>query len=340
MATGNWLSLFRVNQRAVPFALLIAFAVSLGVHALALFGADAGLSTSLEPPRIFAELLPPPEPLRPAPQAAKPAQKTTARPKPSRPKAAAVASAAPVLSTPEPSNHSNNSMPSMPAVEPVAAPVIEAAPAESRLPAHGMIRYRVDRGDQGFEVGHSTHDWEIVDGAYRITSVTETSGLAALFKPVLIELESRGRVTADGLQPESFMIRRGGRDTKEKARFDWAQMQVQIGKAASQPLSSGAQDLLSFHYQLGFLPNPSGVNTLPIATGKKYVAYRFEALGDEEIEIPAGAFRTLHLRAPGDTTTELWLAYDYLLLPVKIRHLDRDGDSFVQVATEIRLSKD
>ena len=136
------------------------------------------------------------------------------------------------------------------------------------------------------------------------------------------------------------MIRRGGIETNEKAEFDWAQMQVKIGNGPLQPFTAGAQDLLSFHYQLGFLPHPEAGGSLPIATGKKYETYRLEPLGDEEIEIPAGKVRTLHLRAPGDNTTELWLAYDYLLLPVKIRHLDRDGDSFVQVAIEIRLSKD
>ena len=64
-----------------------------------------------------------------------------------------------------------------------------------------------------------------------------------------------------------------------------------------------------------------------------------EVLGDEDIELPAGTMRTLHLRTPGTNSTELWLAYDYLLLPVKIRHEDNKGDSFVQVATDIRLGR-
>jgi hypothetical protein len=321
----------------MPFALIMAFAASLGVHALALFGTDVDLSTMPEPPALVAELQPLPKPKPPAEHPVKPEAKKTPKPKPPHPQIAPLASASPVLAVPE-SPAAAPTASSVAAAE--AAPAVAAAPAESRLPARGMIRYRVDRGDQGFEVGRSTHDWEIVDGAYRITAVTETSGLAALFKPLRIELESRGRLTAEGLQPESFMVRRGGSDTNEKARFDWAQMQVQIGNGALQPLSHGAQDLLSFHYQLGFLPHPEASNVLPIATGKKYENYRLESLGDEQIEIPAGSLRTLHLRAPGDNTTELWLAYDYLLLPVKIRHLDRDGDSFVQVATEIRLSKE
>ena len=69
-------------------------------------------------------------------------------------------------------------------------------------------------------------------------------------------------------------------------------------------------------------------------------AQRDAAGGDEEIVVPAGTLRTLHLRAPGVNTTELWLAYDYLLLPVKIRHVDNKGNSLVQVATEIQLSQE
>jgi hypothetical protein len=212
------------------------------------------------------------------------------------------------------------------------------------MPARGTIRYRVDRGERGFELGRSVHAWEFVDGRYRITSVTETTGLAALLKPLRVDLESRGRLTAEGLQPEHFIIRRDGKSSREQADFDWERMQVRIGGddagAVTQPLTQGAQDLLSFNYQLGFLPHPEARNNLPIASGKKFTTYPLEAIGDEEIEIPAGVFRTLHLLAPGDNVTELWLAYDYLLLPVKIRHIDRHGDSFVQVATEILLSKD
>lgn len=212
------------------------------------------------------------------------------------------------------------------------------------MPAYGVIRYSVARGDQGFELGRSVHEWELSDGRYRITSLTETSGLAALLKPLRVELESVGRLTADGLQPERFFIRRNGKLGREQADFDWQKMQIRIGgeegEATVQQLTRGAQDLLSFNYQMGFLQRPEGNNSLPIATGKKYTTYHLEAVGDVELEIPAGSFRTLHLRAPGDNTTELWLAYDYLLLPVKIRHTDRYGDSFVQVATEILMSKE
>jgi len=201
------------------------------------------------------------------------------------------------------------------------------------------IRYRVDRGDSNFEIGFAEHDWQIEDGRYRLHSVVETTGIVWLFKSLRLEMDSRGTLTAAGLRPESFAVVRDGHPTRENAAFDWGRMTVRIGGRAEQAVAPGAQDLLSFNYQLGFLPDLHSGSTLPIVTGKKYGIYRLQVLGDEQIDLPAGSLRTLHLRAPGENTTELWLAYDYLLLPVKIRYLDAKGDSFVQVATQIQLSQ-
>jgi hypothetical protein len=40
---------------------------------------------------------------------------------------------------------------------------------------------------------------------------------------------------------------------------------------------------------------------------------------------------------PGVATTELWLAYDRAMLPIKVQHVDRKGNILVQVATAIDL---
>jgi hypothetical protein len=176
--------------------------------------------------------------------------------------------------------------------------------------------------------------------AYRITAVTETTGLVAFFKPLRIEVESRGRLTAAGLVPEHFVTRREGRATGESAEFDWDSMQLRMGNRPAQALSLGSQDLLSYPYQLGLIADLASGGSLPIATGKKYANFQLEVVGDEDIEIPAGTFRTLHLRVPGVATTEIWLAYDRALLPVKIQHVDRKGNLYVQVATAIELSQE
>lgn len=331
----------------MPFALLAALAVSLGVHALALFGTDVDLSTAAEPPPLFVELKLPsgqsvPEPapaLVPSQKSMKkPALSSRRRPlppsMPHAPEPLAAAQAAPAMLEMPSENSSADS------VEDDQAAVSESPPeppsvAAPQLVPLGMIRYRVERGDQGLIVGEARHRWEIAEGRYRLDAVTETTGLIAFLKPLRIELESRGWITAQGFEPEIFITRRNGRETGEKVTFDRESKQLGIGDLPLRPLVPGTQDLLSFHYQLAFLAEAATPTPLPIASGRKFEYYRFEVLGDEEIETPAGHFQTLHLRVPGNNTTELWLARACGMLPVKIRHVDRRGDSFLQIATEI-----
>lgn len=358
----------------MPFVLLIAFAASLCLHVAILFLTDVEIAAEPVLPPLIAELkpLPPPVPQKPVltPPTEKPKNlvKPTPAPKKKEPRRkrdsapAPVVKATPVLTVPAESpemvapTEDDSALgdlaggasaaggagdPAEIAAEAVVAnESVQVADNAPPLPTRGRIVYRVDRGDSNFEIGRARQEWEIVDGQYLLRSVVETTGLVWLFKAYRIEMESRGSVTADGLRPDAFTIRRNGKEAREKASFDWSNMTVSVADRAPQPLAKGAQDLLSFNYQLRFLALPESGGILMLATGKKYGAYRLEFLGDEEVTVPAGKLRALHLRAPGVNTTELWLAYDYLMLPVKIRHLDNKGDSFVQVATEIQLSQE
>jgi hypothetical protein len=319
----------------MPVALFLALAASLGFHVAMLLGPEINLGTEPETQPLWAELKLSPKSLADAPKKSLPSRKKV-QPVPSLTTAAgasAVMRVPEATTAPAPEAHAESASVPSALMSDVLPPT-----DVSRLPDHGRILYRVDRGDQGFEIGKATSEWNIDDGHYRLRLETETTGLVWLFKSYRIVMESEGRIAGDGLRPEHFSIRRNGVDAGENAVFDWEQMLISVGNHAPQSMSPGAQDLLSFNYQLGFMPNPEVSNTLPITTGKKYGIYRLEILGDEEIETPAGVMRTLHLRAPGTNTTELWLAYDYLLLPVKIRHADDKGDSFVQVALQIQLS--
>ncbi len=115
---------------------------------------------------------------------------------------------------------------------------------------------------------------------------------------------------------------------------------IRVGERRDLTLDLGAQDFLSFIYQLGFMEMRVGeTKKMFIATGKKYAAYHLESLGDEAIEFPLGALRTRHIRSPGESTIDLWLAYDYRLLPVKIRHVDKKGGVTVLMATHIQLGQ-
>ncbi len=215
----------------------------------------------------------------------------------------------------------------------------QASNLSDNLPTHGSIFYRVDYGpdENRTEVGRAENRFLVEGQNYKLISIMETVGLAALLKPLRIEMESVGVLTAQGLQPTYFEIRQKGKEIKEKAAFDWAAKSVIVGNNAPENLNAGAQDLLSFTWQLGLMPNLKNGIHIQVATGKKLNSYPVEFVGEETIELPAGAFLTLHFRASGEKTTEVWLASEYLLLPIKIRHTDQKGEIVTQVATKIDL---
>lgn len=343
----------------MPFALIFALAASVAIHSLVLFGTDYALPEGDEPQALLAELRPAPLPpaavadARPPRKPAKPA-----KPRPAKEatdpagsmtavRSVSIASDSTVSPSDEelqadgvamaPSGPSASTPPESGSDAAAAPPALAETEAPPRLPPRGHIRYRVDRGDANFEIGYAEHRWEIADGRYRLSSVAETTGLVWLFKAIRVEMESHGLINAAGLQPQVFTVRRDGRLSRERADFDWQAMTVRVAGRGEQPLDAGAQDFLSFNYQLGYLRQLDAIKRMPIATGKKYRVYALEVIGDEEIEVPAGRMRTLHLLAPGENSTELWLAYDYLLLPVKIRFQDAGGASYVQLATRIEV---
>lgn len=328
----------------MPVLLIFAFAASLSIHGMVLFGPDYELPGPSDPPPLHAELKPLPntkahdETANPptkvatvsehkAAPAKKPVRKTVRA-------ARTTVAHAPASPVSVPEAATADAVPA--AAKPADVPP-EAAPAAAvrQMPAAGRIRYRVDRGDQGFQVGLSVNDWQVVDGAYRITSVTETTGLVGMLRPLRIEYESRGHTSADGLVPDQFIVRQNGQPTENGAEFDWAQKQLKMGNRPLETLQAGSQDVLSLPYHLGMLTDPASVGHIAITTGKKYGQFRLEVVGEEEISVPAGNFHALHLRVPGVAQTEVWLARDAAQLPVKVQHVDGKGNVLVLVAMSI-----
>lgn len=322
----------------MPFALIAAALASLGIHAALLFGPEFDLSPAPEPLLLQAEIILKP---RAAPEQ-KPATAASAK-KPLMPhtksithnSSANVVATAPVMASAETvpeTEVAGEVVGAAGAAEPVVHE--DAPPAELVLPPRGEIVFSVTRGDPPAIIGRSVQSWELGDGNYRITSVTETVGLAALIKPIMLTSESRGRIIASGLEPASFLSQQQGKARSEHVEFDWAAGVVRFANGNTSPLPAGSQDLLSFNFQLGWL---SKTGDMAIATGKKLGRYRIELIGEELLETKVGFLTTLHFRAPGETTTEVWLAPAHYLLPVKIRHIDKKGESYDQLADEIRI---
>ncbi|MDD2883711.1 MAG: DUF3108 domain-containing protein [Dechloromonas sp.] len=328
----------------MPLFLLGALASSLALHGLVLFGQEIELpGLADEPLPLQAELRWPPPPA--------PAPEIPTQPVPPPAKAVAVPSKPAALRSPQPVAAVNSPAVVGMSQEHGVAPLphaVAASPAQPsrslpalahvapRQPAHGVIRYDVTRGEQGFIIGRAEHRWSFdAAGRYHLRGVTETSGLVALFKRLRLEFVSDGQLTASGLQPRRFQSIKNGQMT-ESADFDWGQGLLHwSAEPAGEPLRAGSQDVLSLNYQLAYLPNPENGSRMPVFTGRKYAAYAIDALGEDVLETPAGSFRTLHLRVMTETLTEIWLALDHHRLPVKIRFTDKKGDRYEQVAREL-----
>lgn len=321
----------------MPLALLAALAGSLALHVAALLGPDLDLSGPSEPPPLNVELKapppePPPPPVRKAPRHKPVATRPAAAPASDVPAdASAEAAADPQAAS---AVDAENAPESASTVRPEPPPAPAAKPV---LAGSGSIRYTVVKGSLGLVIGRVEQRWEFnEDGSYRLTGLTETTGLAALIRPTRIEQESRGRLVAGGLQPDTFRVRKNGADANENADFDWSTVQVVLSRDGQpRPIARGTQDLLSLNFQLAYFGRLGDGVSVGVVTGKKYERYALDSLGEEELETPAGRFRTLHLRAQGDTVSEFWVALDERRLVVRVRFTDNRGDSFEQTVSEL-----
>ena len=296
-------------------------------------------------PRLRPHAAPTPAPIVPAPIVTAPSQIAAAPIFEPAPPAAyePVETGAPVVATAEVES------------SPLAPPPLEASEPEPepapllarRLPSQGEITYELYLGNDKFSVGRTLQTWERDDGGYRLSSVSETTGLAALFTRQRLAYESRGQLTASGLRPEHFTTHRvrSGRSENAAADLDWNAMTAMIGNPQRDvALPADAQDLVSFMYQLGLMPLAPGRIELPITNGWKLERYELEIGGEEQLQTPFGTLRAVpvkQVRRPGQESIELWLAAEYRWLPVRIRFFDREGEpSGEQLVSDIRVSAD
>lgn len=335
--------------------LAIAAVASLALHVLVMSSTSIPLPQPPGEPRpLQASLAPLPvlKPAAPKPRIQAP-RRAAPRPVPPVP---VLAAASPVV---------------LPEFEPEAAPAEEVAPVPTApeppqqlalaaetsvaaalphsLPRKGRITYNLLYGNDRHYVGKVVASWEVQDDSYILASDGETGGIVELFRPQRMRYLSRGRITARGLQPESFLAsrtRRGQNETAD-ARFDWSAGSLTFGYARdrkSAALPAGAQDFMSFIYQFALVPPAPGRHRVPITTATRFETYDIEVSSEQSIETPLGIVRALPVRQlprAGDESIEIWLAAEYRYLPVRIRHYDREGNfSGEQVVSEIRISEE
>ena len=317
-----------------------AFALSALIHLAIMLGANLKIpeAVQLAPLEVKLQPLPPV-----APALAVKTPKKRARP------AARVRTAqAPPEKQPAPApQESGDLAPPAVADETPAAPVAAAtdtfaAVNDFKSPDKQVeIAYRL-YGRDDFTMGQVALNYTIKNNNYTITSIGEASGLVSLFVPGKHVQVSQGKVTREGLKPESFWIERGQKaDKRDSVQFDWSQqiLTYPLRNRESVSLPDKAQDFLSFLYQFSFVP-PHANQEVFVTDGRKLDRYTYDLIGEENLETPLGLVATLHLaaRKEGRIAAELWLAKEYELLPVKIQLVDKKGDTLTQIATSISIN--
>lgn len=278
--------------------------------------------------------------LRPAPKrrvpAAKPPAKLSRGETPPAVPVPAEAPPAPEAAAQEP--------PAEPAVaDPVrAGPPAAIVPKDIALPRYARIRYDVTWGEVGVLVGQAVQLVRHDGMTYRLISTAETIGIFGLFRPAKMSNISEGEVADGGLRPRWFRVERS------TGKNEWLLFDREAGRVTGSggrdfAFEAGTQDPLSMFVQLALVPIDGATVSLPVVTGKGVERYDFEVLGEESIQTPRGPRATLHLRnrqPNGKEATEIWLGLEDSRLPVKIRHADRRGDMFEQVAASVEYEEE
>ena len=208
---------------------------------------------------------------------------------------------------------------------------MEKSAAPPMFPRHMQLTFAVYRGADVFRVGELHHQLDIRRGRYTLKATKQTAGLTRLLNNDQLIQSSRGKIGAQGLQPEIFKEEKITSNGKRslKATFDWTAQKLRFSQGGDAALSTDAQDILGFMYQLSQLSMNREIIPLPVSDGTQLEQYRIEIIGAEDISTPMGKLRALHLRkmhTQNDAYFEIWLGLEYRLLPVKFRQVDGSGD--------------
>ena len=321
-------------------ALAAMLCISVVAHAVILVGSPDWAHPFVEPeePAHFdARLAPATAVASKAPAPVAPAAPKRARPRPVTPESpiamldtgtAMPEMAEPVLiPEPPPAKAPEKETPPEPQMVAAAEPSTLAqklAPPKfdaTALPERVKIEYDLK---SALADGVAEYTWSREGNQYTISGSMEAVGFFTLFLEGRILQESHGEVTAEGLKPAEFSEKRGN-SPDEGLLFNWDKREVTFIKGSERKtgvLTDNTVDWLSMIFQMAHAPPPDKPFELRVFTQRRLYNFQLEVLGVEEISIPLGKMRALHLRHTGDTKVEqvdVWLGLDYHYLPVKMR---------------------
>jgi hypothetical protein len=336
--------------------LLIAFALSVLVHiAVSLAPEDLPETPDATPLTASIRELPPPPPPAASPRPPAPKARPVPRRAPPPPATAPSTLEAPPEQTPsepssadEPAGSTGSEPPAEAASPAEPAPVLAEevpAPPEPSLPAKVLpprvdLAYKVFYGATAFHVGDATYRFEHEGGNYRVSTLGEARGLAALFVRGRGRVESRGVINGEGLQPLEIVVDKFNRRGTERAIFDWEVGVATLTDGETVSLDVPTFDPLTLMWQFYFKPPDADRQSFALATTRRVQRVAITRIRAETIEWTHGAIDTeVWHRTSDDGRTEayVWLAPSLNYIPVKIRTEHTTRGTLIALLDAIRV---
>ena len=213
----------------------------------------------------------------------------------------------------------------LPPTNSVAAEADEPDPPPPELPSRISIAYKMT---SSISNGVADYAWTRDGDRFEIDSSMQATGfIVGNFVGVLHQV-SRGTVTTDGLQPNSYQIRRGDGpvDSADFLRSSNELKLTRAGEARLVPMPPLIQDMQSFLFQLAYdvpkMKRPDDQLEVLVTNGRKVYRHRFRQVGIESLQAGSGPVQAIHLRSEAsdpEDAYEVWLAPDNYYLPVRIK---------------------
>ena len=257
---------------------------------------------------------------------------------------AAPASDAPVITAPA---AAVAEVPAPPPSPPPPAPE-QARHYKTNVPASAQFDLHVDRRDADGTKwqGVAAMAWENRGESYRLTLEV---GLSMLITRInLLVLTSEGQIDGTGIVPVKATEKRKGR-AQTATHFNRDARAITFSATtATAPWQEGAQDKATVPFQLAAIGR-ADVNQLAgnidilVGEEKEATVFRFQLVGEEELDTKMGRLVTWHLRRPPKPGTyssqlDIWLAPSMQWYPVQIRNTEASGALTTQTVTNIRVN--
>ena len=287
--------------------------------------------------QVVAEVTPAPRP--PTPPAAPPPART---PLPDRsdtdPTPSPSPSQAHPPNAPAESAESNETVTAVPPATETAVQPLDVLPKAGEILMQAYLgRYKLDSEPLG--AGSLTVVFPAPD-RYAIRLTAQAKGWAAVFVRDAVSFYSEGKLTADGLVPESFVSKTPFRGTV-RSQFDSQTQKATLQETQSPvDLPPGFQDRLSVIFQLAWIgqTRPDALDygarhTLTVAGIRNFRAATFSVEGREDLVLPGGivvsAIRLVSdpIQGRREGHIEVWLDPSDRYLPARMLFQETTGQA-------------